>query len=132
LKGSVPIRAMKMLAERTAETVTEAENIENRIKVDQNERTIRSQMQETFRQRNQKERARAYGQINEGMDVVGLDGMMVGRVKEVHSSDFILDREMARDLHVPFDAINSVGSNVVLNINSEEVSSQNWKYTELL
>lgn len=41
-------------------------------------------------------------QIHVGMDVVGIDGETVGKVKQVRAQDFLVDRPMARDLYVPF------------------------------
>ncbi|MDQ3809332.1 MAG: hypothetical protein M3336_03485, partial [Chloroflexota bacterium] len=47
-------------------------------------------------------------QIQVGMDVLGVDGELVGRVKEVRAGDFLVDRPVARDLYVPYEYVLSV------------------------
>ena len=62
------------------------------------------------------------------MDVVGSDGVMVGRVREMRSNDFLVDRSMQRDLYVPFSAIQTVdGDRVMLNIAARDLDRQGWQ-----
>jgi hypothetical protein len=62
-----------------------------------------------------------------GMAVMGSDSKPVGKVKEVRDSDFLLDRKLARDLYVPFDAVSSVDAGqVVLSLKAEDVLYQRW------
>jgi uncharacterized protein (TIGR02271 family) len=58
----------------------------------------------------------AAANLREGMDVVGMDGELVGRVKELHDTDFRVDRKMKPDINVTYTAIQNVnGDQVVLN-----------------
>jgi hypothetical protein len=71
-------------------------------------------------------------QVRETMDVVGSDGESVGTVKTVAGTDFILDRPMARDLHVPFSAVQTVdGERVMLRCRANEVDQQGWPTSDL-
>lgn len=71
-------------------------------------------------------------QIRDTMDVVGSDGEKVGTVKEVHGTDFLLDRPTARDLFVPFSAVQTVdGERVMLGIRAAEIEEQHWPNPEL-
>jgi hypothetical protein len=66
-------------------------------------------------------------QIRETMDVVGSDGAPVGTVKSVHGTDFHVDRQMERDLLVPFSAVRTVdGERVMLSVRATEVDDQRW------
>ena len=80
-------------------------------------------------------------QIKVGMDVVSIDGERIGKVKEVRQSDFLIDRQLARDLWVPFDSVVEAGehggtfrrgptraSEVVLSVSASHVDSQGWKH----
>ncbi|RPJ52288.1 MAG: BON domain-containing protein [Chloroflexi bacterium] len=70
-----------------------------------------------------------YGRHNlrEGMEVIGSSGSSIGKVKEVRVSDFLIDREMARDIYVPFSAITSVGEQILLNVSAGDVDNQGWE-----
>ncbi len=71
-------------------------------------------------------------QVHETMDVVGSDGESVGTVKLVAGTDFVLNRPMARDLHVPFSAVKTVdGDRVLLTCRTDEVDQQNWPTSDL-
>ena len=41
-------------------------------------------------------------QVHVGMEVVSIDGVTLGKVKEVRADDFLLDRPLARDLYIPY------------------------------
>ncbi|HET6317362.1 MAG TPA: hypothetical protein VFG86_12955 [Chloroflexota bacterium] len=76
-------------------------------------------------------------QITAGMDVLGVDGEVVGQVKEVRENDFLLDRPMAHDLYVPYRFVLSVperggdrpvrGKEVVLTVSAAQLDSQGWQ-----
>lgn len=62
--------------------------------------------------------------IRNGMDVIGSNGETVGTVKEIHDSDFLVDRERNTDIFVPFSAVQNVvvsNQTVVLSIPDYEV-----------
>lgn len=163
LRGTVPDREMKRLAEDTAENITGVKDVHNEIKVNK-----RDWSQRGYNRSSQREYDRDYGryrgqaetgmagqtnagsgltgegatslsgmeaatsedqkrsQLREGMEVIGNTGQVIGRVKEIRTSDFLVDREMARDLYVPFSAIKSVGVQVLLNVAHDQVDQQGW------
>jgi uncharacterized protein (TIGR02271 family) len=54
--------------------------------------------------------------LREGQDVVGNDGEYVGRIKEVGSNEFRVDRRQKPDINVTYSAIQNInGDQVVLN-----------------
>ena len=68
-----------------------------------------------------------------GMDVLGSDDAMVGRVKEVRATDFLVDRRMQRDIYVPNDAIRDVARGQVnLNIPAHQVDNMGWANPPLM
>ena len=76
------------------------------------------------------------GQIDVGMDVLGVDGQSVGRVKEVRGADFLLERPLAHDLFVPYQFVLSVPDQgekprrpmeVVLTVSAAHLESQDWE-----
>lgn len=78
-------------------------------------------------------------QIEVGMEVTSLDGERLGTVKEVAAGEFLIDRPLARDLWVPFDAVLATQDytgnvrgpvqppSVVLNVSAAHVDSQDWR-----
>ncbi len=72
-------------------------------------------------------------QIRSGMRVVGSDGHEVGTVKEVRTNDFLLNRQMARDIYVPFSAVQNVTADTIsLNIPSGQVDNMGWANPPLM
>jgi len=72
------------------------------------------------------------GQVQVGLDVIGSDNAIVGRVKEVRANDFLVDRTMQRDIYVPFTAVQDVNqSGVMLTVASDEVNNQDWEKPSL-
>ena len=78
------------------------------------------------------------GQLEVGMDVIGVDGENVGRVKEIRANDFLLDRPMAHDLYVPYQFVLSVPdrgekparpTEVVLTVSAANLDHQGWQHT---
>jgi sporulation protein YlmC with PRC-barrel domain len=70
--------------------------------------------------------------VREGMEVIGSSGRVVGRVKEIRDNDFLVDREMARDIYVPYSAIASVGEQILLHVSANEVDNQGWEKPAIL
>jgi hypothetical protein len=65
--------------------------------------------------------------VQVGMVVVGADMKSVGLVKEVSRTDFLLDRELGRDVYIPFQLIDRVSDKlVVLAITADEVNTTEW------
>ena len=51
----------------------------------------------------------------------------IGTVKAVRSTDLLVDRRLARDIDVPFDAIAAVGGErVTLTRPAAEVNARDW------
>jgi hypothetical protein len=81
------------------------------------------------------------GQIKIGMDVTGIDGERIGKVKEVRDTEFLIDRPMAHDLWVPFQSVMAAEghgdgfraavpnpTDVVLSISAAHVEAQGWRH----
>jgi len=75
--------------------------------------------------------------IQVGMEVVGSDGELAGTVKDVRTTDFLLDRPLARDVYVPLAAVqaivdatasDSVNPHVVLAVRTDSVGDQHWPH----
>ncbi len=66
--------------------------------------------------------------VRVGMEVVGSDGHRMGKVKEVRSSDFVIDRRFRRDIALPFEAIHQAGDRVVLIVPAEEATKIDWPH----
>lgn len=62
----------------------------------------------------------------------GTDGERVGEVKEIRDTDFLVDRPMARDVYVPFDAVTQVGPDVRLGVTADEVGERDWPRSSLI
>ena len=70
-------------------------------------------------------------QVSVGMDVLGAEKERVGQVKEVRTSDFLVERPLQRDVYVPFAAIREVtGNQVVLTVTSDHVDAIKWPQEE--
>jgi hypothetical protein len=79
-------------------------------------------------------------QVHVGMEVTSIDGERIGRVKDVREQEFLIDRPMARDLWVPFEAVlatedytsNYRGpvqpTQVVLSVSAAHVDRQGWRH----
>jgi hypothetical protein len=70
-------------------------------------------------------------QVSAGMEVLGAEKERVGQVKEVRTSDFLVERSLQRDVYVPFAAIREVtGNQVVLTVTSDHVDALKWPQEE--
>ena len=80
-------------------------------------------------------------QVLVGMDVMSIDGRPVGKVKQVRTEDFLLDRPLARDLYVPFSFVlatedyggtfrrgRTEPTEVVLSVSEEQLDNQGWQH----
>jgi len=80
-------------------------------------------------------------QVHVDMNVSSIDGERLGKVKEVHAGELLMERPMARDLWVPFSAVlvaedrsgtfrrgPTVADEVVLNISAAHIDAQNWRH----
>ncbi len=125
LKGSVPDRRMKRLAEDIAYNVPGVFDVQNQLRIN------KQQGQPGHGQQGQLSHGQNYkSQLKQGMDVLGSDGKKVGTVKEIHDYDILIDRTLATDVHVPFSAIQNVNSNQVhLNVPSDQVDKMHWSTT---
>ena len=65
--------------------------------------------------------------VKVGMVVLGADQESVGLVKEVNHTEFLLDRELQRDIYIPLELIDRVQNKlVVLSITADEVNTREW------
>jgi hypothetical protein len=80
-------------------------------------------------------------QIKVGLDVSSVDGERIGKVKEVHGAEFLVDRPMAHDLWVPVSVILAVEdrsgtfrrgptqpTEVVLSVSGAHIDDQGWRH----
>ncbi|MCC7368934.1 MAG: alpha/beta hydrolase fold domain-containing protein [Chloroflexi bacterium] len=67
-----------------------------------------------------------------GMEVFGADGERVGQVKEIRDTDFLVDRPMARDIYVPFDAVSQTGPDIRLSVTAHDVGERDWPRSSLI
>ncbi len=111
LKGEVPDRRMKRLAEDIAFGVPGVFDVQNQLRI--NKQMGQGQ---SFR-----------SQLRTGLEVDDSTGKKLGSVKEIHDYDFLIDRTMAPDLHVPFSAIHNISSNkVMLNLTGDQIDKMHW------
>jgi hypothetical protein len=55
-------------------------------------------------------------QVRPGMEVVGTAGISIGRVKETHAEDFVVERPEKGEATIPYEAIRAMlGDQIVLN-----------------
>lgn len=167
LRGTVPNRAMKRMAEDAAESVSGVRDVRNEIRVRRDDVEDREQHRQGWQQpvENQPEQIPSTGmagestygagvtsagatsmeameaasgaeskrsQLREGMEVIGSEGKVVGRVKEIRRRDFLVDRDIARDVYIPFEAVSSVGAQILLNIGADAVDDQDWEKPDLI
>ena len=120
LSGAVPDRDQKRRAGRMVENVIGVMDVNNELQITRLPGGERSRMGQTIG-----------NQIRVGMKVLGSDDQEVGKVKEVRSQDFLVDRPMARDVYVPFDACDISDEQIRLHIGAYDVDEQNWPVPEL-
>ena len=73
------------------------------------------------------------GQIKPGMAVIGSYAGSVGQVKEVRTTDFLVNRPAKRDVYVPVDAIEELtGDTIVLKVPADDVDSMGWEKPRII
>ncbi len=121
LKGTVPNRQMKRLAEDIAYNVMGVNDVQNQLRINNQQ----GQQGQLGQGQNFK------SQLKPGLDVVGSNGDKIGTVKEIHDHDFSIDRSMAPDVLAPFSSIQDVkNGQVKLNIPANQVDNQHWATSE--
>ena len=75
-------------------------------------------------------------EIQVGMAVMGSDGRTIGQIKQVRASDFLVNREFARDVYIPLSHVVRIGSDdrgvileehVLIDVESSRVDNMNWE-----
>jgi hypothetical protein len=140
LSGTVDDRRMKRLVEDTVESVYGVTDVHDNLRVSQPSRGRQQQRgQQQGQSRGQSQGEQMGGQmqgqqtrsmIRQGMDVVDSNGSKIGQVKEVRDNDFLVDRPMAQDIYIPFNACKAAQDQVVLNISSNMIDQQHWQTAE--
>jgi hypothetical protein len=80
-------------------------------------------------------------QVEIGMEVRSLDGEHIGRVKAIHTDEFLVDRPRARDLWIPFAEVLAAEDynpnfrrgpaeqvSVVLNVTHAHLDRRGWRH----
>jgi hypothetical protein len=130
LKGNVNNRHIKRMAEDTIATVPGVMDVHNQLKT--TDRTRRENIRRDQHMRGQP-RTQIREQIRDRMKVLGREKQEIGEVKEIRENDFLVDRPLARDVYVPFDACYEITHDrIVLNIRADEVNDQNWPVPEII
>ncbi len=125
LSGTVEDRWQKRLAERVAESVWGVRDVHNQLRI------ARAPSGDTSSGMARGGNGRP--RVHVGMHVLGADGDHLGRVKEVGTDCFLLDRPLARDLYVPLAAVQHVaGDQAVLRVPSDRVDDQGWPHPDVI
>ncbi len=62
------------------------------------------------------------------MEVIGLDGVPIGQVKDLREYDFLVDRPNHRDIYVPYEAVDAaIADQLRLNVSSDRIDDQGWQ-----
>lgn len=167
LRGSVPERMMKRLAEDSAADVFGVRDVQNNIRVNQPDRS--RAMQRDFKDPQPEKRREFDGrreeepspaaattlesglssearhqhdqpltpetrrqQLRQEMQVLSRDGKPIGSVKEIRERDFLVRRDMARDIYIPYSALLSVGESAIVQVDSGTVNDQGWENPQVL
>lgn len=118
LKGTVPDRHMKRLAEDLAFGVPGVFDVQNQLRI------VKQQWLPGAGQRFR-------SQLRPGMEVFGLQGKRIGTLKEIHDNDFLIDRPMAPDVHVPLGSIQKVENGQIhLTIPADQLDKMHWPTDE--
>jgi hypothetical protein len=130
LKGKVDNRHSKRMAEDVAATVPGVMDVNNQLKVhDQS----RHEHTGRHRQMGSSMGGEMRNKIRDRMKVLGRDKQEIGEVKEIRDNDFLVDRPLARDVYVPFNACSEITRDrIVLNVKADEVNDQDWPVPEII
>jgi hypothetical protein len=123
LQGTVDNRYTKRMVEDVVDTVTGVHDIHNRLKVRDDRKT-----HERHRMGMDKK-----DKIRQGMKVYTSDDQEIGEVKEISDRNFLVDRPMARDIYIPFDACEHIGDDRIhIGVPENEIGNQGWENPELI
>ena len=123
LRGEVDNRGAKRLAENIADGVPGVVDVHNRLKI-MGLKGRRDWAEAGAKAKQGQEGIDWQREIRPGMSVIGADGSEVGRVKQVRSNDFLVDRPMARDAAIPYSLVDNLKDRtVMLLIRSDQVGS---------
>jgi len=65
--------------------------------------------------------------VSKGMEVVTLNEELLGQVKDLRPTDFLVDRSMKRDVYVPLGSVAAVeGERVRLGVTSAQMDDLDW------
>jgi hypothetical protein len=70
--------------------------------------------------------------LQKGMKVVDKEGKVVGKVRTIRPTDFLLGRGWARDVYVPYYACHLEDDRVNLKVEANEISHQGWASPRLM
>jgi hypothetical protein len=59
-------------------------------------------------------------------EVLSADGQSLGRVKQVRQGDFLLDRQLRRDVFVPLVSVRAVNGTVELELTADQIGEADW------
>lgn len=104
------------MADDLAGSIPGVMDVHNRLKLSPRDDSRKYGRSDTMRQ-----------DIRQGMDVVGLDGKLVGTVKQIRQSDILVERKRQQDLYIPVDAVRRARDQVVLNVETDEIEEQGWR-----
>ena len=122
LDGMVNTRRDKRLAEDLADDVMGVIDVNNHLRVNRQGQSWGTQ-----------EKQIGAGKIHTGMEVVGMNGQHAGTVKEIRDNEFLLDREMARDVFVPFNSCKKIqDGKIFLNVAADKVDNQGWRQPDIV
>lgn len=123
LQGIVSSHHDKGLAEDIARAVPGAAGVDNQLRLSEAGVKQPSPAEPAERWENR---------VREGMQVAGSDEKSIGQVKEVRRSDFLVDRPLARDVYVPYEAVQSASRDrVIITVPAGEVNDQGWANPDL-
>lgn len=116
LNGTVNSRQEKYLADDDAWLAPGVRDVQNKIKV---LKANKEPAQDSAEIRG--------GIIRQGMDVFGIDGQWVGRVKKVYEREFLVDRSFAVAMLIPFGDAWVQDGRVILVVRGEDVHRQGYR-----
>ena len=134
LEGTVDDRWEKRLAEDVAESVSSVTEVHNRLRTASSSGAAPTPVPAPTTISSPRPTTMGRGpSLREGMQVVGVDGQPVGRVKEVGRDEFVIDRPMARDVYAPMLYVqNTLNEQVVLSIPAGQVDHMHWRNPDIV
>lgn len=66
-------------------------------------------------------------QVEEGMEVLGAEGELIGYVTSVTKGGFRVHRDVAADISLPYTVVAAIkGTTVTLSITEKRIASEHW------